>query len=234
MIPITRLFPDLTQAQAAFLQSFFLECPKAFGSCLMLKAYPKNHTLINTNDSCAHVYILLSGRLQAIEERVACEPYRFTEISAIEIVGDYELFTKLPGRMITLTTLEESLFLIIPAADYLTWIKNDANALFIRTQMLIRQLINEAQFDRQNFFLDNKARLLHFILSECKRQSSFPAVIPLTRTEIASKLGCSARTVNRMITALQREGGIDLFHGKIQITQEQYTRLRELMCQSPS
>lgn len=83
MIPVIRLFQGLTQAQTSFLQSFFLECPEALGSCLMLKAYPKNHTLINTNDACAHVYILLSGRLQAIEERVACEPYRFTEIPAI-------------------------------------------------------------------------------------------------------------------------------------------------------
>ena len=42
----------------------------------MLKTYPKNHVLISANDACAHVYILLKGRLQAIEERTDGERYR--------------------------------------------------------------------------------------------------------------------------------------------------------------
>jgi len=217
-------YNKLNTEQLSFLQSFFAKCPDSFSSNIMLMTYPKNHILINTDDECAYVYILLEGRLQAIEERVINAPYSFTEISAIDIVGDFELFTKLSTRIITLTTLEKSLCLVIPASDYLAFIQNDAKALFIRTQMLIKELIAQTKFDRQNLFLDNRTRFLHFLYGECNRKSqdSFPILIKYTRQEIASKLGCSIRTINRIIQGLNAEGLLELKHGKIYIDISQY------------
>lgn len=224
MIIPAKISNALTTEQLAFLQALFAKSPESLNSCIMLKTYPKNYTLMSTDDPCSNVYILLKGRLQAIEERVANEPYNFTELSAIEIVGDFELFTRLSNRVITLTTLEKTLCLVIPAADYLSWIRDDASALFIRTQMLIRQLVAQTQFERQNFFLDNKTRLLHFLYGECNKQqeTSYPFQIKSTRQEISNKLGCSVRTIHRTILALRNEGLLNLQHGKIQITNTQY------------
>lgn len=218
----------LTAQQLSFLQSFFAKCPDSFSSSIILKTFPKNHILISTDDTSAHVYILLEGRLQAIEERVADDPYYFTELFAIDIVGDFELFTTSSARVITLTTLVESLCLVIPATDYLTWIRNDANALFIRTQMLIRQLIEQTHLERQNFFLDNKTRFLQFLYGECNREPhiSFPVLIKYTRQDISSKLGCSVRTINRIIQGFYEEGYLELKHGKVHISKEQYTLIQ--------
>lgn len=223
MILPERYANAFTAEQSSFLKLFFAKCPESLSTSVMLKTYAKNHTLMNTDDTCAHVYILLKGRLQAIEERVGDEPYRFTELSAIEIVGDFELFTKMSARIITLTTLEKSICLVIPSSDYLAWIRNDANALFIRTQMLIQQLITQTQFERQNFFLDNRTRLLHFLYGECnsRLEASFPLHIKCTRVEISNKLGCSVRTINRAIQALHEEGILSLKHGKIVISEKQ-------------
>lgn len=224
-----KISKGLSEEQLTFLQQFFAKSPEQLSSCVMLRSYPQNHTLINTDDSCTCVYILLKGRLQAVEERVATEPYRFTEIQAVNIVGDFELFTSLPGRVITLTTLERSLCLIIPAADYLNWIKNDANALFIRTQMVISQLTAQTQFERQNRFLDNRTRMLRFLCGECHRQAepAFPLLIRSTRQDIACKLGCSVRTVNRTVTSLQEEGILSLEHGKIKLTDNQFQLIQK-------
>lgn len=222
------IFPEkfhklLSADQLSFLESFLARVPESLGNSIILQTYPENYTLMSTDDSCTYVYILLQGRLQAIEEHVANEPYSFTEISAIEIVGDFELFTQKPGRSVTLTTLEKSLCLIIPAPDYLAWIRQDAGALFIRTQMLIRQLVAQTQFERQNFFLDNKSRLLHFLYGECNKLATpdFPLVIKYTRAEISSKLGCSVRTVNRTVQALEQRSLLTMRRGKIMITLEQ-------------
>lgn len=227
MLP-SKITNRLTETQTAFLNCFFAQCNAPFLSNMILKTYPADHILMNTDDSCAYVYILLQGRLQAIEERVANEPYSFTELCGIDIVGDFELFTKSSARIVTLTTLEKSQFLIIPSIDYINWIKHDANALFIRTQMLIRQLVAQTQFDRQNFFLDNHSRLLYFLLNECTKTaaSDFPLKITYTRPEIASKLGCSVRTVNRTLSVLQEENFVSIKHGKIQITAKQYQDIK--------
>lgn len=209
-----------------FLKRFFANCPDSFGDNLMLKTYPKNHVLISANDACAHVYILLKGRLQAIEERTDGERYRFTELQALDIIGDYELFTRLPGRMITLTTLEPSLCLVIPAAAYLNWIRTDAGALFIRIQMLIREMSAQTRSDRQNLFLDNRTRLLNLLYNECGKQPGvFPCKIRLTHPELASRLGCSVRTVNRLISQLGAEGLVTLVRGKMQVSREQCARI---------
>lgn len=223
MLP-PKITSQLTETQNAFLNCFFAQCNAPFLSNVILKTYPANHALMNTDDSCSYVYILLKGRLQAIEERVANEPYNFTELCGIDIVGDFELFTKSSARIITLTTLERSLFLILPSTDYINWIKHDANALFIRTQMLIRQLVAQTQFDRQNFFLDNHSRLLYFLLNECTKNAvpEFPLKIEYTRPEIASKLGCSVRTVNRTLSVLQEEDFVSIKHGKIHISAKQF------------
>lgn len=229
MIP-DKINSRLSTQQREFVNKFFSQCPELITSRIMLKTYPENHTLISADDTCPYVYLLLEGRLQAIEEHVIDEPYHFTEIKAIEIVGDFELFTSSTTRIITLTTLEKSLFLVMSATDYISWIQKDVNALYIRAQMLIRQLVSQAQFDRRNFFLDNHTRFLYFLSNEYHRISSGTSTVKIryTRPEIANKLGCSVRTVNRIITELQTEGLIDLEHGKISINYNQYLSIQHV------
>lgn len=219
----------LNGRQADFFRTFFATCPDSFASNLMICRYGTNHPLISTDDSCGQVYILLKGRLQAIEERVADEPYSFTEIFPIDIVGDYELFTQASSRLITLTTVEESCCCVIPASAYLAWIRNDANALFLRIQMLISQMSDQNRTERQRFFLSSQDRLLKFLSRECSRQDAeqFPFSVRYTRQQLAHRLGCSVRTVNRTILKLAEEGLVTLAHGKLQISKQQYDSIRQ-------
>ncbi len=237
----------LNQEQLAFLQDFFLHCPDSFLSNLMLKSYPANVTLMSTDDSCSHIYILLNGRLQGIEEQASDTEFRFAEISAIEIIGDFELFSQASARFITLTTLERSLCVMIPAKAYLAWIKEDAHALFIRIQMLVTQWMTQTRSDRKNFFLDNRTRLLQLLYHECSlahmpedrgasgkdcpprgvMQSGTPFEYKIrdTRSTIAARMGCSVRTVNRVAAQLCDEGYISLVHGKIRVSQTQFAEI---------
>lgn len=218
----------LNHQQFVFFQSFFRDCPKDVINHMIYKTYSKDHILIHTDDICAYVYILLDGRLQAIEEKASDITYNFTEIDAIQIVGDFELFNEIPQRIITLTTMTKSHCLVIPAADYFSWIKMDANALFIRTQMLIKQLTVQTRFARQNLFLDNRTRVLFFLYSEySKNENNSILNIALTRLQIANKIGCSVRTINRTIHQLKQEQLITLIHGKIQINQRQYLSIKK-------
>ncbi|MBT9775066.1 cyclic nucleotide-binding domain-containing protein [Clostridium sp. MCC353] len=224
---------DLTDGQLDFLHRFFRNCPDSFAANFIYKKFPKNHRLISAGDSCSHVYLLLDGRLQAVEEYVTDDPYSFMEIPAMDIVGDYELFQQVSHRVITLTTLEASSFLIIPSNAYFSWIQNDANALFIRTQKLISQISTQNQIERQNFFLDNKTRLIYFLFTECSRLNGQapPYSIAYTRPQIAQKLGCSVRTINRSLLSLKKEGAAAISRGKIQIQRDQYLWMQEYLQQ---
>ena len=160
------------------------------------------------------------------------------EIRALDIVGDYEFFTEKQPRLVTLTMLEDSLCLVIPAAEYMTWLRSDSHALFLRSRMIITQLVAQAQFQRQNLFADNRTRMLVFLKEQVTQAvndsthtensngnpnpgSVYPIRIPFTRPEIAAHLGCSVRTVNRTVQELVDEEIIHLNKGKIWISEKQ-------------
>ena len=199
----------------------------------MLRSYKKGSRLVAAGDSSAHVYILLKGRLEAVEEHVSDAPYHFTEIKALDIVGDYEFFTGKLMRLVTVTTLEDSLCLVIPAAEYMTWLRSDSHALFLRSRMIISQLVAQAQFQRQNLFSDNHTRMLYFLKEQITQAvndntntgSIYPIRISFTRPEIAAHLGCSVRTVNRTVQELEAENRISLRKGKIYINEQQAKQL---------
>ena len=114
LLNIKKFNYPFTLKQKSFLENFFKFAPPYIQTVLMLRSYKKDSRLIAAGDSCTHVYILLKGRLEAVEEHVANIPYHFTEIRALDIVGDYEFFTEKQPRLVTIATLEDSLCLVIP------------------------------------------------------------------------------------------------------------------------
>ena len=242
LLNINKFNYPFTLKQKSFLENFFKFAPPYIQTVLMLRSYKKGSRLVAAGDSCAHVYILLKGRLVAVEEHVANIPYHFTEIRALDIVGDYEFFTEKQPRLVTLATLEDSLCLVIPAIEYMTWLRKDPHALFLRSRMIISQLVVQAQFQRQNLFADNRTRMLVFLKEQAtqavndsmhnengtgntKTRSVYPIRIPFTRPEIAAHLGCSVRTVNRTVQELAKENMIYLNKGKIFISEPQTKKL---------
>lgn len=233
MLKINELNYPFTLKQKNFLEDFFKFSPSYIQPVLMLRSYKKGSRLVAAGDSSAHVYILLKGRLEAVEEHVSDAPYHFTEIKALDIVGDYEFFTGKLMRLVTVTTLEDSLCLVIPAAEYMTWLRSDSHALFLRSRMIISQLVAQAQFQRQNLFSDNHTRMLYFLKEQITQAvndntntgSVYPIRISFTRPEIAAHLGCSVRTVNRTVQELEAENRISLRKGKIYINKQQAKQL---------
>lgn len=233
MLKINELNYPFTLKQKNFLENFFKFSPSYIQPVLMLRSYKKGSRLVAAGDSSAHVYILLKGRLEAVEEHVSDAPYHFTEIKALDIVGDYEFFTGKLMRLVTVTTLEDSLCLVIPAAEYMTWLRSDSHALFLRSRMIISQLVAQAQFQRQNLFSDNHTRMLYFLKEQITQAvndntntgSIYPIRISFTRPEIAAHLGCSVRTVNRTVQELEAENRISLRKGKIYINEQQAKQL---------
>lgn len=205
-----------------YLKKLFSQCPQEIYERITLHHYQAHHNLISTYQSSSYVFILLKGRLQAIEERVVDIPYSFTELSPIDIVGDYELFTEAEGHYVTLKTMENATCLQIPSITYLQWMKHDANALFMRTQMLMKELSIQTQQQRQYLFMNNRAKVMIYLQRVYQKHAiSSTCIIHATREKIAGQIGCSLRTLNRIILALCEEDMVSVQHGKLHISQEQ-------------
>lgn len=212
----------------AYLKKLFSQCPQVVLESISINHYKEHHNLISTYQNSTYVFILLKGRLQAIEERVVDIPYSFTELTPFDIVGDYELFTDAEGHYVTLKTMEPSICLQIPSSMYLYWIKHDVNALFMRTQMLMKELSIQTQQQRQYLFMDNRTKLLIYIQGIYKKHDTSPiCIVQATREKIAGQIGCSIRTLNRIILTLSKEHLLHVIHGKLHITQEQRIQIQK-------
>ena len=224
MTTLNDLLKETKETHHSLLKQLFASCPDEVMQQLQLIRLRKNQNLISTYQTSSPVFVLLDGRLQAIEERVVDIPYSFTELQPVDIVGDYELFTGMEGHYVTLKTMEASLCARLSAASYLQWMKTDANALFLRTQMLMKELSVQTQLQRQYLFMDNRTRLLLFLLRSLKEQGGR---LHATRERIAASIGCSVRTCNRIILALSQEGLVDCIHGKLQISELQRIAIKK-------
>lgn len=226
-----KLLSDLREDCREFLNHFFQNCPVQTVSLLFRAEYSAGSPLITTDDSCSQVFFLLKGRLQAIEEHTGGMPFRFMEMAPdpVQIIGDFELFTGSARRYITLTVLEPSVLLVLPAGAYLYWIKNDANALFLRICMLMSQMSEQSRHEREYLFLDNRTRLLLYLQDEYRKSGGSDCLIRDTRDETAAKIGCSVRTLNRIIFSLREDGLITIYRGKIKLSARQAEMVAELL-----
>ena len=224
MTALQDLLEETKECHHSLLKQLFANCPVEVLQQMQLIRLRKNQNLISTYQTSNPVFVLLDGRLQAIEERVVDIPYSFTELHPVDIVGDYELFTGMEGHYVTLKTMEASCCARLRAASYLHWMKSDANALFLRTQMLMKELSVQTQLQRQYLFMDNRTRLLLFLL---RSNGQSGGRIPATRERIAASIGCSVRTCNRIILTLSQEGFVDCIHGKLQISEQQRSAIKK-------
>lgn len=224
MATLVELLTNTDELYHSLLKQMFLHCPKDIMDQIQLIHLSKNRNLISTYQSSSAVYILLQGKLAAIEERVVNIRYSFTELHPIDIVGDYELFTEIEGYYVTLQTKEDSILAKLSSAAYLQWMKQDANALFLRTQMLMKELSTQTQLQRQLLFMDNRTRLLLFL---SRMLPANGGILSITRETLASQIGCSVRTCNRMIASLSKEGLLICIHGKVHVDKKQLSKIKQ-------
>lgn len=213
--------------QLSFIKDFFRNCPETIIQYLRLLSYPANYKIIESATKCENVYFLMSGHLNTIEERVGQIPYRFCELSPVEIVGDYECFTQARYSYVTVLTSEPCELLVLPGKLYLNWMKKDAHALFIRTQLLMKQLSYQTQFDRQYMFMDYRTRCIMSLIHDCQKITPQNGIYSLSqkREELAAKLGCSLRTLQRILQEFKKEEKIQISGRSVILTQQQYQAL---------
>lgn len=227
---------DLTAAcrpypGSASMEEFFSNCPELIRNYLTLETLSPGTLIIETDAPCSTVFILLSGKLHAIEEKAGEMPYSFYDLVPFDIVGDYELFSGDTKNYVSVRAWETSVCLTLPAPFYLSWISTDSAALFFRTRLLMRQLSRQLKVSRSLLLMDHEMRCIHLICQEACSAPASEAVcsLKLNRELLATKTGCSLRTLHRILKGLEARSLLTLTGGRIQITKRQLEAMLGLL-----
>lgn len=212
-----------------YLEKMFLKCPDQVMDAMKYMKIPPNYNLINAGDNCEYVYLILKGRAKGTDIQVYGNVYNFMEYSELTFLGDYEVLGDLKNYRASIKTLTQCEIISIPSAVYLEWLKRDVNALFMRTQMLMKVLTDQTAEERKYLFLTCKERLILYLVSKYERNGNNKTYrLNKTQSELAERLGFNVRTLQRNISTLEMEGMISTESGKICITKEQYEKMRNM------
>lgn len=210
-----------------YMRNLFAGCTEEVLDCMSVKTVAKEKNIIAAGEKCGNIFVLLRGKAQGIDTQIQGKIYTFKEFGPGRILGEYECLSGIPEYSITIRTVTDCIFFVIPSAAYFRWMKKDGNALFLRTQRLLFELTHQTMENRKHLLLNCDDRLILYFLNQYeKHQKKGSAVIEKTREEIANTTGFHVKTINRNIRKLQERGYISVRAGKVCISKGQYGEMK--------
>ena len=229
------VFNELPPKKRAYMNLLFQNCSEEVKYYMTLTEVEADTTLIIAGERCNNIYIILSGKVTGIDWPINERAYSFKDFGPGDFFGEIECFADLLYSRISVVTVTKCRVLTIPAAFYMEWIQNDAEALYSRTKVNMRRLITQTTDARRYLFLEAKERLVLYLVRKYEQKAANSKIIDMnlnqTRTQLAEEIGFSTKTLSRNIKILEEKGFIRVNKGKILITEEEYQRMKRYIDQ---
>lgn len=211
----------------------FQNCTEEVKYYMTLVELDQGMTLIKAGDCCNNIYIILSGKTTGIDWPINEIAYSFKDFGPGDFFGEIECFADLANYRISVVTRTKCKVLVIPAMYYMNWIRNDVDALYLRSKVNMRRLITQTTDARRYLFLEGKERLILYLVRAYEQAEDIDEngelYILETRNYLAEEIGFSVKTLNRNIKVLEEEGSIEVRKGKIFINEKLYRNLKSYM-----
>lgn len=224
---------SLPEPQRSYLVALFKGLPPGAEEALFVERVSSGHTLLRMHDAAATVFILLEGRVKALNERYSGDVYAFAEFCAPSLFGEFEAFAGCDRYRGTLVCAVDCVFLALPTAEFLAWMRRDREALFMRTEQITKQLLNQASSERRFRFSSAWERVILYLSGiYAKTEKRGICRILASRQEIADETGFSVKTVQRCLRALREEGLVSVEGRSIVMDASQNKRLLERLSET--
>lgn len=224
------LIKKLDTEKQTYLQQYFANAPRWLMDSFQVVRIPKGTAVVTESEKADMVYILMRGRVVAVDYRVQERAYGFITFHPIEVFGAMEILVDMDRYKTTLETTKDSIFLKISREIFEKWIKNDMNAFQMQTKKVGRYLIEEARKERLYVLLEGVGRI-YLMLYEWYQVYGTDGTcsIYISRKNFAEMTGLSERTITRTLKDLEEKGYITREGWNILITQEQFLWIKELI-----
>lgn len=225
---IMEIIDNLPGEEREYVRHLFRGAPMSLFDEITVVHIRKDTSFIWENTPADRVYLLVEGRVQAVEHRVLGSSYNYMRFSPVNSLGTMEVLLEMKNYRTTLMTQTDCTMLSMSRSSFSRWIHNDSNALLMETKGLGTYLLEEARRNRLLRFLSGKDSLLLILQQEYElnHNEKGNCLIQWTRQEISNYSGLSVRTVNRAIQSLEEEAFIDHHRGVIRISKQQYEKIR--------
>lgn len=189
------------------LNSEELSLINQFSECVQIKT---NEALFHESEPLLHVYVIVYGSFKILSRDKQSEPVIFNFLGRNEVLGSSMARLESPRFPVSAVANEESRVLKMSLSDFNRLILKNP-LLESRIQQQLAQRFLDFQEDRCSRKSLASQRLADFILRtvdrqplSCRQQIMFP----LTRNDIARRVGSETETVVRLLSQWTKNGWV--------------------------
>ncbi len=214
----------------AYLKRYFANAPCWLMDSLRTAQIPKGTAFIREGERADTIYVLIRGRVVAVDYRVQEIAYGFISFHPVEVFGAMEILMDTDRYKTTLETTKDSVFLKISREIFEKWIKQDMAAFQMQTWKTCRYLLDEVRKERLYVLIQGVERV-YLTLYEIYQTYGSAGVcsVYVSRKEFAEMTGLSERTITRTLRDLEEKGYITRDGWNILMTDSQYESIKTLI-----
>ena len=225
---IEQVLRKIPQKQADYFRDYFRNAPSNVLQALSLEMRKADRVLVEENEPIEKVYVLLDGKVKAMDYRVKGTVYEFACFDAVMVFGAMECLFDVDHYMATLISKTPCVLVSAPRSVFEKWILSDLHALRMENVNMRRYLLDYSRESRMMMLLDGTERLIYLLSKQCGAQGyKDEYMLAINRQVLAEQSGTSVKTINRSMKKLEETGFLLRVGHKVKIAQNQYALMRE-------
>lgn len=203
--------------------------PAALLSRCALVRLDRGDELVRELDRFDSVYVLTRGTIVSTSPLLDGGTYVIDEFHAPAAFGEMEAIGASPFYHSSLMAATSAELIRASGKDYLAWLAGDADALLARSRWVVQRLASQSSHERSLLAWTGEKRVAYALCQLYGEGGKDRLVVPLTRGQLAERVGASTKTVSRSIASLAARGMACIEGRKVVIDREAFGLLEEML-----
>lgn len=231
MDELIRFLSLLPEKKREKLERMFKNAPRWLIDSLRIRRIEKGVMFIQAGAPARTIYFLIQGKVKAVDDRYFDVVYDYTTFEAVEQFGELEFYMGTDTYVTNLVSATNCTLLEISRDMYQKWILTDSGMMLEQARGIITKLNSQSQKERDFQFLSGQERMYFILVNLYERRAKDGVCqIRMTKEELANRAGITVRTVTRILNTLADENLIERERRIITVHQEQYDKMKKLLC----
>ena len=230
MTKLEKVLNEISSEQRELLGKYLKDAPQELMDSFRVIELPPNATFIEEGTKAESIYILLKGKVKAVDYRVFETVYNHFEFYPIEVFGAMEIIGGFDCYATTLVTAEESVLLKTSRSLYENFLKDNFEVFKMQVAVIEKYLLRQARKERLNVLLSGNDRIALLLTQMYIRSvGDTKGELLVARKELVDVTGLSERTVTRILKSFESRELISRRGWNILISYEQYQNLKKVL-----
>jgi len=177
----------------------------AIAAKMRARHYARDEVIFHRDDPAGHLFVIVAGTVKISAPDEAGHEALLALQRGGEAFGDLALFDDSP-RSATVTALTDTLLLALPREEFLAVLERDPRSMRGMLALLAKLVRRSTGRVEDLVFLDVPSRVAKCLLDLSEVSADSGRTISLTQEDLASFVGATRVSVNRVLADLEKRG----------------------------